>query len=140
MQPTDKAYDDIVSECEKSIEAFNESTSLMSKWRCQLDPESEARVLSERQQNLSKLKKCRSLHDQMKDSSSRIPGHVQFSLRIEMYYPAPGRPHIRDWAIIELDASKFTTPLESLRNTLPVTLDLRANSPRFAKKRTSLSP
>ncbi|CAG7557087.1 unnamed protein product [Fusarium equiseti] len=41
-------------------------------------------------------------------------------------------PHIRDWAIIDLDASKFTTLLESLRNTLPITLDVRAKSEAYA--------
>jgi hypothetical protein len=41
-------------------------------------------------------------------------------------------PHIGDWAIIELDPSKFTTPLESLRNTLPATLYLRENLAVYA--------
>ncbi|KAI1065802.1 hypothetical protein LB507_000244 [Fusarium sp. FIESC RH6] len=124
VQPGARDYDDVVSDHELRFGALKDTIESMELLQRLPDREVDAGLLQRYRQQLSNLMDYDTLHLQMKQPGRRIPGHVQFSPRTEVYIPAQGHQHIRDWALVELDPSKFTTPLESLRNTLPMTHEL----------------
>ncbi|RGP63343.1 hypothetical protein FLONG3_9904 [Fusarium longipes] len=78
-------------------------------------------------EKVSKLEDFVPILDRFETPDSSILGHLEFSPPIEISHRVSGSERLRDWALIELDESKFPLSLGLLRTTLPSSRDLDRN-------------